>query len=167
MIDRDPTAPHPDPKIEDARLQPDPELQMSGGTRASTAQIVLTAIGAIAVITLVLFGLNNQRDEAAQNPTASAPSTQTTGAAPSASPPDAKQQDAQKQQGGQKAGQANNQDAKPGQQDGQANQPSGQAQNEKGSGGASSRNTTGAAPSPPTGTPESSQSSTGGARSGQ
>src|SRR5262245_26566171 len=133
MIDPDPKAPHPDPKIEDARLQPDPELQMSGGTRASTAQIVLTAVGAIAVIVLVLFGLNNQRDEAAQNPTASAPSTQTTGA----SPPDAKQQDAQKQQDGQSAGPANNQETKPAQQGGnqgnQENRPSGQAQSDKGS----------------------------------
>src|SRR5262245_57407671 len=113
MIDRDPSAPHPDPKIEDARLQPDPELQMSGGTRANTAQIILTAVGPTAVIVLVLFGLNNQRQEGAQNPTASAPGTQTTGAAPPASPPqanqqDAQKQDAQKQQGGQKAGQANN-----------------------------------------------------------
>ena len=166
MIDRDPRAPHPDPKIEDAQLQPDPELQMSGGTRANTAQIVLTAVGAIAVIVLVLFGLNHQRDEAPQNPTASAPGTQTTGAAP-ASPPEAKQQDAQKQQG---PGQANN-DGKPAQQGGNqggaSNQSSGQAQNEKGSGGASSRSTTGAAPSPPAGAPESAQSSTGGARSGQ
>src|SRR5215216_3027251 len=74
---------HLDPKTEDARLQADPGLQTSTG-RANPAQIVLTAIGAIAIVVLVLYGLNHQRDESPS--AASAPASQTTGAAPPAGP---------------------------------------------------------------------------------
>src|SRR3954454_23872567 len=139
MIDRDPKSPNTDPKGYDAELQPDPHPQMSTGERANTAQIILTAVGATAVIVLLLFGLNHQRDETS---TASVSAPATTGAACTI-PTDAKQQEAQKQdgqkqQGDQKADQAKNQqDAKPGQQGGQANQPSGQAENDKGAGNAS------------------------------
>src|SRR5690348_14214348 len=82
----------PDPKSEDARLQPDPELQMSGG-RASLGQIVVTMIGAFAIVVLVLYGLTHQRDES-ERTTAAAPASETAGAAPPANRQDAAKQQA-------------------------------------------------------------------------
>lgn len=147
-----------DPNTEDARLQADPELQVSEG-RAKPAQIVLTAIGALAIIVLVLYGLNHQRDET-ERTTASAPATETTGAAPPAGAQDVKKQDQAQQaaQGNQpKAAQTSNQGD-------QANKPEGRAETAQGAGKAGARNTTGTAPSPPAGAPDNAQSTTGGTR---
>jgi len=91
--------PYPDPNAveEESRLQADPELDQSEG-RATPAQKAFTAIAAIAVITLVLYGLTHQRDETQE--TASAPATQTTGAAPPASAQESNRQQASQAQGG-------------------------------------------------------------------
>ncbi len=63
--DTDPLRPDTRDAIEqDSRLQPDPELKLGSG-RAGTAQIALTGIAAFAIIALVLYGLNNQREETA------------------------------------------------------------------------------------------------------
>jgi preprotein translocase subunit SecF len=162
---------NPDPRPEDTRLQPDPSLQLSTG-RANAAQIISTAIGVIAIIFLVLYGINNQRDET-ERETASAPAAQTTGAAPPATQQESSKQQASQgaaQQGGQGNQQQGNQ---PGQQrqgsnqGDRANQAPGQAQSNQGPGAAGPRNTTGAAPSPPAGAPESAQSSAGGSRPGR
>ena len=145
-----------DPNTENTRLQADPELQVNEG-RAKPAQIVLTAIGALAIIVLVLYGLNHQRDET-QGTTASAPATETTGAAPPAGAQGAKQQAQQPAPADQpNAAQTSN----PGDQ---ANKPEGRAESSQGAGKAGSRNTTGTAPSPPAGAPDNAQSTTGGAR---
>lgn len=60
---------------EDARLQPDPELGLSGG-RAGPVKIWVVSLIALAVIGLVMYGLTQGNDrEAAQ-----APAPATTGA---------------------------------------------------------------------------------------
>src|SRR5262249_11717363 len=112
-----------DPKSEDARLQADPEVREG---RATLAQIVLTVIGAIAIVVLVFYGLNHQRDETER--TATAPATQTTGAAPPAGQQQANQQQgSQGQPGGGQAGQQGQQGGQPGQQPGQPGQQAGQS----------------------------------------
>src|SRR5262245_47982197 len=97
--------PHLDPNAaaEDRRLQADPELDLSEG-RASMVQKSFTAIAAIAVIVLVLYGLTHQRDETQQE-TATAPTTQTSGAAPPASAQDSNKQQPSQAQGGDQQGQ--------------------------------------------------------------
>jgi hypothetical protein len=52
---------------EDARLQPDPELQMSGGHRAGPWQIAFTFLAGFLVVFGVLYGINHQRDEGDRN----------------------------------------------------------------------------------------------------
>jgi hypothetical protein len=77
---------------DDARLQPDPELALSGG-RASRAQIWLVAIAAIAIAGLVLYGITQAPQD---SQTAATPPVQTTtGAAPSSEQPTAPEQPAQ------------------------------------------------------------------------
>lgn len=72
----------------DARLQPDPELALSSG-RASSTQIWMVTLAAIAITALLLYGLN----QSPQNPqTASPPAATTTGAAPSSEQPPASEQ---------------------------------------------------------------------------
>jgi hypothetical protein len=80
--------------------QPDPIRSLALATRprppekrAAGWQIALTAIGAIAIVTIFLWGINNQRDEAAGQQTA------TTEAAPPVQ--EAKPQGEQQQQPGQ------------------------------------------------------------------
>jgi len=151
---------YPDPKTveEDRRLQADPELDLSAGP-ATTLQKVFTAIASIAIIVLVLFGLTHQRDETVQ--TANAPATQTTGSAPPAAAKDSKdsQQESGQAPGGQQGQpqQGNGQ----GSQQNQPNQPQGQAQTGEGAGHAAPRETTGAAPKPPAGAPESAKTPSG------
>lgn len=52
---------------EDARLQPDPELQMSGGHRAGPWQIAFTFLAGFVLVFGVLYGINHQRTEADRN----------------------------------------------------------------------------------------------------
>lgn len=71
---------------DDARLQPDPELALSGGS-ASRTQIWLVAIAAIAIAGLVLYGITQapQDSQTAATP----PAQTTTGVAPSSEQPTA------------------------------------------------------------------------------
>jgi FtsZ-interacting cell division protein ZipA len=64
----------------DNRLQPDPELREG---KAGAAKIALTTLGAIAIVVLVLYGLNRHKPEAGE--TTSAPASQTA-ATPAPSP---------------------------------------------------------------------------------
>lgn len=89
---------------EDRALQADPELDLSGG-RASIFQIVVTAVGSFAIIMLVLYGLNHQRDE-----TASPEGTQAAAQAP-AEPPQPPQKQTQDQPSNQPANAADKENA--------------------------------------------------------
>jgi hypothetical protein len=61
---------------QDQRLQPDPELALSGG-KASRTQIWTIAIGALVVIAIVLYGVAQLPTEERQ--AAEPPAAQTTG----------------------------------------------------------------------------------------
>jgi|SRR5690242_10278266 len=88
--------------------QPDPMRNLAlatqpqpGKKRAAGWQIVLTAVGAIAIVTIFLWGINNQRDESAGQQTAvteSTPSSQ--GARTQGEQPAQTQQQAGQQQQG-------------------------------------------------------------------
>ena len=52
---------------EDARLQPDPELRMSGGHRAGPWQIAFTIAAGFLLVFGVLYGINHQRSEGDRN----------------------------------------------------------------------------------------------------
>lgn len=65
----------------DARLQPDPELALSGG-KASGMQKWAVALGSFLVVALVLYGLSQAPRESQTAATHSAPPAETTGAAP-------------------------------------------------------------------------------------
>jgi hypothetical protein len=71
---------------DDARMQPDPELALSGG-RASRVQIWLVALAAIAIAGLVLYGISQSPQD---SQTAATPAQTTTGAAPSSAQEPAK-----------------------------------------------------------------------------
>jgi hypothetical protein len=77
---------------DDARLQPDPELALSGG-RASRTQIWLAALSAVVIAGLVLYGISRTPDES--QTAATPPAQTTTGAAPSSEPPAAPEKPAQ------------------------------------------------------------------------
>ena len=147
---------YPDPKAveEDHRLQADPELDVSASP-ATMVQKVFTAIASIAIIVLVLYGLAHQRYETVQ--TASAPATQTTGSSPPAGAQEPSQQQAGQAPGAGQQGQPQQGNSEGGDQ----NHPQGQAQTGQGPGNATPRETTGAAPRPPAGAPESAKSPSG------
>jgi hypothetical protein len=68
---------------DDARLQPDPELALSGG-RATRWQIGMVALAIVLVTGLVLYGISQSPQD---SETVAAPPAQTTGAAPSSGEP--------------------------------------------------------------------------------
>jgi hypothetical protein len=106
LQDQDPQS---DPIAMDNRLQPDPELQLSGG-RATPLQIASTILACLVVIAVVIYGLNSQRPEGGESSATTAASASSPAAsntpAPGANPPAAQ-------------GQANQQQAQPNQQPGQ------------------------------------------------
>lgn len=67
----------------DARLQSDPELALSGG-KASRTQIWATAFGTLLVLGIVLYGVTQTPKE--PRTAAAPPAAETTGAAPAAEP---------------------------------------------------------------------------------
>lgn len=81
---------------QDNRLQPDPELQLSGG-RATPLQIASTVAACALVVGLVIYGLNNQRPEGAD----AVASTEPAAASASVPSPSVPQQNAQQGQQGQ------------------------------------------------------------------
>jgi hypothetical protein len=78
----------------DARLQPDPELALSGG-KASGMQKWAVALGSVLVVALVLYGLSQRPQESQTAATPSAPPAETTGAAPAQDQKAAPEQPAQ------------------------------------------------------------------------
>ena len=85
---------------QDRALQADPELDLSGG-RASKTQIAFAALGSLAIVMLVLYGLIHQRDEtgsstptAAQVPSTVQPQGETTGSGAAGGRSDSSQQGA-------------------------------------------------------------------------
>ena len=151
------TYPDPNAVEEDRHLQVDPELDLSAGP-ATKVQKLLTAIASIAIIVLVLYGLTHQRDETVQ--TASGPATQTTGSAPPTAAQDSNQQQSGRAKGGDQQGQPQQGNGQ-GSQQNQPNQPQDQAQTGEGAGHAAPRETTGVAPKPPSGAPESAKTPSG------
>jgi hypothetical protein len=79
---------------EDRELQPDPELDLSGG-RASGGQIAATAFAAALVVGLVIYGLNHQRDETAATGSEPAQATAQAPAPPSGQAQPGQEQNAQ------------------------------------------------------------------------
>jgi hypothetical protein len=132
----------------DARLQADPELDLSEG-RATTGQIVLTGVAAAAIVVTVLYGLTHQRNETHR---VAAPASQATTAAPPANPQQGKSQGANQQQSAQ-----GNQGAQGNQQKG-GNQP--QANPQQAAGRDRSQGQAGTAPQT-TGAAPSSESGAG------
>src|SRR5262249_16350934 len=134
--------PDPDALEQDARLQADPELELSEG-QATLGQKLFTALAAVAIIVVVLYGLTHQRDEAQQTAGGTATPAQTTGAAP----PATSQQGKSEASSGQQPGAQPQAKQAPGGQGG--NPPQGNQQQATGKDQAPApRETTGAAPSP-------------------
>jgi hypothetical protein len=72
-------------EADDARLQPDPELALSEG-RASRAQIFMVTLGALIVLSLVMYGITQPHNERGGQQAAAPAPAATTGSAPSAEP---------------------------------------------------------------------------------
>lgn len=75
----EPPMQHPDERIPPQEIQPDPQLQLSEG-RANGLQIAVIAFACALILGLMIYGLNQPISDGSV--TASAPSPQTTGAAP-------------------------------------------------------------------------------------
>lgn len=74
--------PRPDERFTPSEFEPDPQLYVSSG-RASALHIVLVALGTAVFLGLMIYGLNQPVPEKF---IASAPQSQTTGAAPQDQP---------------------------------------------------------------------------------